>query len=78
MVIERRVQEGDVVKPGDILLVLGSDELSAKAREAEAALAQLRESTRPQAQAGLRQAEAQLTQASREAQRRAGIVQSAS
>lgn len=70
VVIERRVQEGVVVKPGDILLVLGSDELSAKAREAEAALAQLRESTRPQAQAGLRQAEAQLTQASREAQRR--------
>ena len=70
VVTERRVQEGDVVKPGDVLLVLASDELSAKVREAEAALAQLKGSTRPQAQAGLRQAEAQLAQASREAQRR--------
>ncbi len=70
VVIERRVQEGDAVKPGDILLVLKSEELSAKVREAEAALAQLQRSTRPQAQAGLRQAEAQLSQASREAQRR--------
>jgi len=70
VVLERRVQEGDAVKPGDILLVLASDELSAKVREAEAALAQLQHSTRPQAQAGLRQAEAQLVQASREAQRR--------
>ena len=70
VVLQRRVQEGDAVKPGDILLVLASDELSAKVREAEAALAQLQRSTRPQAQAGLRQAEAQLAQASREAQRR--------
>ena len=70
VVLERRVQEGDAVKPGDILLVLASDELSAKVREAEAALAQLQHSIRPQAQAGLRQAEAQLLQASREAQRR--------
>ena len=70
VVLERRVQEGAAVKPGDILLVLGSGELSAKVREAEAALAQLQHSTRPQAQAGLRQAEAQLVQASREAQRR--------
>jgi HlyD family secretion protein len=70
VVLERRVQEGDEVKPGDVLLVLASDELSAKVREAEAALAQLQRSTRPQAQAGLRQAEAQLLQASREAQRR--------
>ena len=70
VVLERRVQEGDAVKPGDVLLVLGSDELSAKVREAEAALAQLQRSQRPQAQAGLRQAEAQLAQASREAQRR--------
>ena len=49
VVLERRVQEGDAVQPGDILLVLGSDELSAKVREAEAALAQLQHSTRPQA-----------------------------
>lgn len=70
VVLERRVKEGDRVKPGDILLVLRSDELSAKVREAEAAVAQLERSARPQAQAALRQAEAQLAQASREAQRR--------
>ncbi len=70
VVMERRVKEGDRVKPGDILLILRSDELSAKVREAEASLAQLERSTRPQAQAALRQAEAQLSQANREAQRR--------
>jgi len=70
VVLERRVTEGDRVKPGDVLLILRSDELSAKVREAQAAVAQLERSARPQAQAGLRQAEAQLAQASREAQRR--------
>jgi HlyD family secretion protein len=70
VVLERRVKEGDRVKPGDILLMLRSDELSAKVREAEAAVAQLERSARPQAQAALLQAEAQLAQASREAQRR--------
>ncbi|CAN5346072.1 efflux RND transporter periplasmic adaptor subunit [soil metagenome] len=70
VVLERRVKEGDRVKPGDILLVLRSDELSAKVREAEAAIAQLQHSARPQAQAALHQAEAQSAQASREAQRR--------
>ena len=76
VVLERRVQEGDAVQPGDILLVLGSDELSAKVREAEAALAQLQHSTRPQAQAALRQAEAQLAQAESEAQRRRELFDS--
>ena len=70
VVLERRVKEGDRVKPGDILLILRSDELSAKVREAEAAVAQLERSARPQAQVALRQAEAQLAQDSREAQRR--------
>jgi len=70
VVLERRVKEGDRVKPGDILLVLRSDELSAKVREAEAAISQLQRSARPQAQAALRQAQAQFAQASREAQRR--------
>jgi len=70
VVLERRVKEGDRVKSGDILLILRSDELSAKVREAEAAVAQLGRSARPQAQAALRQAEAQLILASREAQRR--------
>lgn len=70
VVTERSVQEGDRVAPGDILLTLRSDEISAKVREAQAALDQLQNARRPQAQAALRQAESQLTQASREAQRR--------
>lgn len=70
VVTERRVQEGDRIAPGDILLTLRSDEISAKVREAQAALDQLQNARRPQAQAALRQAESQLLQASREAQRR--------
>ena len=70
VVTERRVQEGDRVASGDILLTLRSDEISAKVREAQAALDQLQNARRPQAQAALRQVESQLTQASREAQRR--------
>jgi HlyD family secretion protein len=67
---ERRVKEGDVVKPGDVLVVLSADDLVAAVREAEAALSQLQGATRPQAEAQLRQAEAQAAQASRERQRR--------
>ena len=70
VVTERRVQEGDRVTTGDILLVLRSDEIAAKVREAQAALDQLQNSRRPQAEAALRQAESQLLQATREAQRR--------
>jgi HlyD family secretion protein len=70
---ERRVQEGDVVKAGDVLVVLGADDLAAKVREAEAALRQLQAATRPQAEAALRQAEAQAAQAARERQRRADL-----
>lgn len=72
-VIERRVKEGDVVKPGDVLLVLRADDLEARVRQAEAALRELQASTRPQSSASLRQAEAQLAQASRERQRRADL-----
>ncbi|MDE2400540.1 MAG: efflux RND transporter periplasmic adaptor subunit [Burkholderiales bacterium] len=75
VVAERRVKEGDVVRPGDVLAVLRADDLEAAVREAEAALAQLQQSTRPQAQAALREAEASLTQASREAQRRRDLFQ---
>lgn len=71
--LERRVQEGDVVKAGDVLVVLGADELAARVREAEAALRQLQAATRPQAEASLRQAEAQAAQAARERQRRADL-----
>jgi HlyD family secretion protein len=70
VVVQRRVREGDVVQPGDVLAVLRADDLEAAVREAEAALAQLQQSERPQAQAALREAEARLAQASREAQRR--------
>jgi HlyD family secretion protein len=74
-VLERRVQEGDVVKPGQVLALLRADELAARVREAEAALQQLRQSTRPQAEAALRQAQAQAEQATRERQRRADLFQ---
>jgi len=75
VVLERRVQEGDAVQPGDVLAVLRADDLAAAAREAQAALAQLQQSTRPQAQAALREAEARLAQASREAARRRDLFQ---
>ena len=38
VVLERRVQEGDRVKAGDVLVVLRSDDLDARVREAQAAL----------------------------------------
>jgi HlyD family secretion protein len=70
---ERRVQEGDVVRAGDVLAVLRADDLAARVREAEAALRQLQAATRPQSQAALRQAEVQLAQAVRERTRRADL-----
>lgn len=75
VVLERRVQEGDQVQPGDVLAVLRADELEASVREAQAALEQLQQSTRPQAQASLREAQARLAQASREANRRRELFQ---
>ncbi len=70
VVIERRVREGDVVQPGDVLAILRADDLEAAVLEAQAELDQLQQSTRPQAQAALREAEVRLAQASREARRR--------
>ena len=75
VVVKRLVQEGDVVQPGDVLAVLRGDDFEAAVREAEASLAQLQQSARPQAQAALRDAEARLAQASREVQRRQGLFQ---
>ncbi|MCC6069578.1 efflux RND transporter periplasmic adaptor subunit [Massilia sp. GCM10020059] len=75
VVVERRVREGDKVQPGDVLAVLRADDLEASVREAEAALAQLQQSTRPQAQATLREAQARLEQAGREARRRRDLYQ---
>ena len=78
VVLERRVKEGDRVKPGDLLVVLKSDELAAQVRQAEVALNELATNRRPQASAELASAKAQLEQASREATRRrnaeAGIL----
>ena len=78
VVLQRLVQEGDQVKPGDLLVVLKSDELLAQVRQAELALTELASSRRPQAAAELASAKAQLEQASREATRRrnaeAGIL----
>lgn len=75
VVLERRVEEGDVVAPGDILVVLRADDLAAQVRAAEAALAQLQQATRPQAEVALREAQAQLDQAQREAARRGDLLQ---
>ena len=78
VVLERRVKEGDRVKPGNLLVVLKSDELAAQVRQAEVALNELATNRRPQASAELASAKAQLEQASREATRRrnaeAGIL----
>ena len=78
VVLQRLVQEGDQVQPGDLLVVLKSDELLAQVRQAELALTELASSRRPQAAAELASAKAQLEQASREAARRrnaeAGIL----
>lgn len=74
VVIERRVREGDRVGPGDVLAVLRADDLEANVREAEAALAQLQESLRPQAQAALRDAEARLVQAERDTRRNRALL----
>ncbi len=70
VVRERRVEEGDRVVPGQVLLVLRADDLAARLREAEAALTRLVDATRPQAEVTLRQAETQYSQAERESQRR--------
>ena len=70
VVRERRVQEGDVVAAGDLLALLSADDLAARVREAEASLAHLQHSARPQAEAALREAETRLAQSSRESQRR--------
>lgn len=74
VVLERRVKEGDVVAPGDVLLVLRSDELLAQLHGAEAALTQLEQSTRPQAQLAAQQAQTQYQQAARETRRRRELM----
>ena len=73
VVAARHVREGDAVEAGDLLLELRDDEQRARLREAEAALQQLIESTRPQAEATAREAQHNLEQASRELKRRTAL-----
>lgn len=75
VVLERRVEEGDEVAPGDVLLVLRADDVAARVREAEAALTQLESDTRPRAEVALREAEARRVQAGREAARRRELLE---
>lgn len=70
VVLERRVQEGDQIQVGDVLVVIQSDDLKAQVREAENAIQELRRIRYPQAQVELQSAQFQLQQASREAKRR--------
>lgn len=66
----RHVREGDSVKPGDLLLELRDDEQQARVHEAEAALAELAGSLRPQSAAALREAANTLERATAELKRR--------
>jgi HlyD family secretion protein len=75
VVLERRVEEGDNVQPGDVLLVLRADDIAAQVRQAEAAIAQLETTTRPQASVALARAELQLEQAIRETVRRRSLAE---
>ena len=69
-VLARYVREGDLVSKDDLLIELNPDELQARLAQANTLLQQLREVSRPQAQAALAEARDNLRQASREARRR--------
>lgn len=75
VVAVRHVREGDAVKAGDLLLELRDDEQRARVGEAEAALEQLLQSTRPQAEALLRETRTNLDQATRERERRDALYE---
>lgn len=70
VVLKRLVQEGEQVAAGDLLLVLSSDDVAAQVRQAEAELAELISSIRPQAVVDLTNAEVALAQADRNVERR--------
>ncbi|MFN2329650.1 MAG: efflux RND transporter periplasmic adaptor subunit [Chromatocurvus sp.] len=74
VVLERLVQEGDIVAPGDRLVLLRADDIAAEVREAEAALTELTDARRPQAAVSLARAELQLVQARRETARRRDLA----
>lgn len=69
----RHVREGDRVEAGDLLIELQDEEQQARLVEAEAALRQLNDSSRPQAEAQLRDAQSRLAQATRERERREAV-----
>lgn len=69
----RHVREGDRVVAGDLLLELHDEEQRARLHEAEAALRQLIEFSRPRSEAQLQDAQSRLDQAARELERRETI-----
>ncbi len=75
VVLERRVQEGDVVSRGDVLLVLRADDIRAQVRQAETLLTQLESTTRPQARVELDRAESALEEVSVETDRRRRLAE---
>lgn len=75
VVEQRHVREGDAVHAGDLLISLRDEEPQARLREAEAALRQLVDSARPQAEAALREAASNLEQARRERSRRDALFE---
>ena len=78
VVIRRLVDRGDMVRPGEALVELRSDQSRAQREQAQAALQQLVAQTRPQAQAALLSAEAARKLAlSEEARARAQVQQGA-
>ncbi len=77
VVLERLVAEGEQVKRGDVLLRLKSDAVAAQVHQAQTALEQLAQSTRPQAVIDLANAKIQLEQASREWERRQHLAKQA-
>ncbi|WP_022966866.1 efflux RND transporter periplasmic adaptor subunit [Denitrificimonas caeni] len=72
--LARHVREGDRVSKDDLLIELNPDELQARLAQAKTLLQQLREVSRPQAQAALTEARDNLRQVSREARRREALA----
>src|SRR5690554_3582009 len=74
-VVARHVREGDQVAKGQLLIELNPEELESRLAQAHTLLQQLREVSRPQAQAALIEARDNLRQASREARRREALAE---
>jgi len=76
VVVERRVEEGQRVAAGELLLRLRDDRLQAQLAQAEAALSALDTQARPQAVVAVARAETQLAQAERALERQQRLVDS--